>query len=244
MKISIIIPSYNCGQYIKRAIDSVLNQPYTDKELIVIDGGSKDDTIEILKSYGEKIKWISEKDNGQADAINKGFKMGTGEIITWLNADDYYEPDIFGKVVKAFGPKTTMVYGKCRSFSDTKDFINTPPRNLSAKKLIRGGNYIYQPASFYNRGAVEKGGGIDISLNYWMEYDLFIKLFKQGEGEFIDVILTNFMVREGQKSDLKNIISMDKELCAISKKYGGLLFSKVLISSFYHKILYFLSHHD
>lgn len=90
-KISIITPSYNQGSFIKQTIDSVLNQNYQNLEYWVIDGGSTDKTVKILKSYGRKIKWISEKDKGQTDAINKGLKKITGDIIAFINSDDYYE---------------------------------------------------------------------------------------------------------------------------------------------------------
>lgn len=242
MRISIIIPTYNCAKYIKKAIDSILNQPYEDKELIVIDGNSKDNTVEILKSYGEKIKWISEKDNGQSDAINKGFKIATGEIITWLNADDYYEPDIFRKINNEFeNKKIVLLYGKCRSISTKKAIINVPPQNITIRDLINKGNLIYQPSSFYNKSVVDEIGLLDSSLNYWMEYDLFIKLLQKGKSSYLDEILANFTIREDQKSNRKNILIMDKELWEISKKYNGNIFSKLFLSIIYHKIKYFLN---
>lgn len=241
MRISIIIPTYNCAKYIKKAIDSVLNQPYENKELIIIDGGSNDNTVEILKSYSEKIKWISEKDSGQSDAINKGFKMATGEIVTWLNADDYYEPDIFEKINNEFEKRDIiLLYGKCRSISIKKTIINTPPKNITDTDMINKGNLIYQPSSFYKKTTVEEIGLLNSSLNYWMEYDLFIKLLKKGDSYLLNEILTNFTIREDQKSNSKNILVMDKELWKISKKYGGNVFSRIFLSIFYHKIKYLL----
>lgn len=242
MRISIIIPTYNCAKYIKKAIDSVLNQPYENKELIIIDGGSNDNTVEILKSYSEKIKWISEKDSGQSDAINKGFKIATGDIITWLNADDYYEPDIFRKINNEFeNKKIVLLYGKCRSISTKKAIINVPPQNITIRDLINKGNLIYQPSSFYNKSVVDEIGLLDSSLNYWMEYDLFIKLLQKGKSSYLDEILANFTIREDQKSNRKNILIMDKELWEISKKYNGNIFSKLFLSIIYHKIKYFLN---
>ena len=93
LKLSIITPSFNQGVFIKETIDSILSQGYAQLEYIVVDGGSTDNTVEILKSYGDKIKWVSEKDNGQADAINKGLKMATGDIVAFINSDDYYLPN-------------------------------------------------------------------------------------------------------------------------------------------------------
>ena len=232
MKISIIIPTYNCGQYIKKAIDSVLDQPYQDKELIVIDGGSNDDTADILKSYGEKIKWVSEKDNGQADAINKGFKMASGEIVTWLNADDYYEPNIFEGISAEFQKDegVVLVCGNCKTVSEKNTEINIPPREMTSHKMIRKGNFIYQPASFYRLATVKKINYLYSSLNYWMEYDLFIKLLNNGKSIYIDKALANFTVRPDQKSNPRNSLAMNKELIGISRKYGGSYLSKIFFS--------------
>jgi glycosyltransferase involved in cell wall biosynthesis len=240
MKISTIIPSYNLGKYIKRTIDSVLNQDYSNKELIVIDGGSTDETIGILKSYGDKIFWISEKDNGQADAINKGFKMATGEIVSWINADDYYEPNIFTKISEEFSKnknKISILYGKCNSISDIEKKVAIPKKNISAENLISKGNLIYQPSSFYNTEIVKKVGFLDEKLNYWMEYDLYIKLLKEKPAKYIDIILSNFTVRDDQKSNKNNLLKMDAELFKISKSHGGgKIFSKLYISNILHKI--------
>jgi len=238
MKISIIIPTYNCGQYLKKAIESVLNQPYENKELIVIDGGSNDETIKILKSYGEKIKWLSEKDNGQADAINKGFKVATGEIIAWLNADDYYEPNVFEIIISKFikDKEVVLVYGNCNSVSKDKVKINIPPQKMTVRKMINEGNFIYQPASFYRTQTMKNVDFIDDKLEYLMEYDLFIKLLKTGSSVYINKTLANFVIREDQKSNSKNMVSMDNELFRISKKYGGSYFSKVFFRKIYNKI--------
>jgi glycosyltransferase involved in cell wall biosynthesis len=231
------MPTYNCGQYIKKAIDSVLKQPYNDKELIVIDGGSKDDTVEILKSYGDKIEWVSEKDNGQADAINKGFKKAKGEIVTWLNADDYYEPDIFEYVVKEFekDPQVVLVYGNCKSVSKLNTSVNIPPKNITSRDMIQKGNFIFQPASFYRMETIKKINYLNDKLNFWMEYEMFIQLLKNGKGFYVDKFLANFTLREDQKSNFKNIIEMDKELYSISRKHGGNHFSKIFFKKVFNQ---------
>ena len=202
-----------------------------------------DEEVDILKSYGNKIKWISEPDSGQSEAINKGFKMVTGDIVTWLNADDYYQENIFNKISREFtnNEKLVLLYGNCRSVDEEYSCIkiNTPPSRLNYKKLIRGGNYIYQPSSFYKTDAVKKNNYLDEKLNYWMEYDLFIKLLKSGESKHINITLSNFTIRRDQKSDIRNIIEMDKELISISRKYGGARLSKIYFSTIIHKVISF-----
>ncbi len=98
-KISIITPSYNQGRFIKETIDSVLSQNYPNLEYWVMDGGSTDETVKVLKSYGKKINWVSKKDKGQTNAINEGLKKVTGDIIAYINSDDVYAPDVFRQVV-------------------------------------------------------------------------------------------------------------------------------------------------
>jgi glycosyltransferase involved in cell wall biosynthesis len=241
MKISITIPTYNCGQYLEKAILSVLNQPYRNKELIVIDGGSTDNTMEIIRKYEDQIKWISEKDSGQADAINKGFKRATGEIIAWLNADDYYEENIFDIVIAEFkeNEDINLVYGNCRSVDENNYIvkINKPPAKITTKKLISNGNYIYQPSSFYRKQVVSEVGFLDDKLTYWMEYDLYIKLLKKGYGKYLNKILSNFTIRDDQKSNKKNSSEMNKELIRISQKHGGSRFSKIFLSNIISKII-------
>ena len=104
LKISIITPSYNQGEYIEKTIKSILDQGYPNLEYIIMDGGSNDETVEIIKKYEDKITfWQSEPDKGQTDAINKGFEKCTGDIVTWLCSDDYYEPNVLFEIEKAIG---------------------------------------------------------------------------------------------------------------------------------------------
>jgi glycosyltransferase involved in cell wall biosynthesis len=113
-KVSIITPSFNQAGFIERTIQSVLSQDYPNIEYLVIDGGSNDETLEVLKKYEGRLQWISEKDSGQSEAINKGYRMATGEILTWLNSDDTLLPGAVSKAVAYFDehPDVMMIYGE------------------------------------------------------------------------------------------------------------------------------------
>jgi len=239
-KITIVTPVFNSAKTIERTINSVLNQSYKNIEYIIIDGGSTDGTVDMIKKYEDKISyWVSEKDAGQADAINKGFKKATGDIVAWLNGDDEYLPDIFNEVVKIFesNKNLALVYGNCYAiFEDGTIKENIPPTKLNYKKMINFGNFINQPSSFYNRKIVEEVGYLDDKYNYWMEYDLFIKLLKNGKGFYLNKFLSNFYISAEQKSDFKNIVEMDKELRSISLEYGGKILNRIFLRQMYNRL--------
>lgn len=241
MKISIVVPSRNYARYIRRAIDSVLNQSYPDKELIVIDGHSTDDTLEILKSYGSSIKWISEPDRGQWEAINKGLKVATGDVFAYLNADDWYVDGIFESVVKIFkgNPSVNLVYGDCQIINGESKKIFSPPEKIGLGVLLNRGNLTPQPATFFRKSVLDKAGGTG-EYHYMMEYDLNLKALKSGEAFYLSRVLANFSVHPDQKSDVRNRELIMEEMLKISRNHGGHLFSRLSFSykkNFYLKNL-------
>lgn len=183
-KISIIIPSYNQVDYIEETILSVINQDYPYLQIIVIDGGSTDGTIDILKKYENFFDfWISEKDNGQSNAINKGFKKADGDIVTWLCSDDTYLNDSLKTVGDFFmkNSKIDFLYGNVISIDENSNIINKI-RNLPFSKL---GFFcvvasIPQPASFYRKKLLDKCGLLNEQLHFFMDYDLFSRMLIAG----------------------------------------------------------------
>uniref|UniRef100_UPI004057692A glycosyltransferase family 2 protein n=1 Tax=Acetatifactor sp. TaxID=1872090 RepID=UPI004057692A len=182
MKITVVTPSYNQGIYIKRTIDSVLSQGIDDLEYIVMDGGSTDETVDILKSYGDKIIWRSEKDKGQTDAVNKGIKASHGEIIGWLNSDDIYYPGAIKKVLEVFEkhPEVNVVYGNANHIKEDDSFIEEYYTEDFDYERLKDICFICQPSLFFRKSVVDKYGYLDDKLQYCMDYDYWLRL---GKGE-------------------------------------------------------------
>jgi glycosyltransferase involved in cell wall biosynthesis len=222
LKVSIVTPSYNHGKYIEETIKSVMNQDYPNIEHIIVDGGSTDETLNILKKYPH-LKWISEPDEGQSDAVNKGFKMATGDIIGWLNSDDTYVPNIIGRVVKEFekDDELDMLYGGRNDIDENGKVICTyyaPQFDL--KKLIISCNcYISQPSTFYRRRIFDKIGYLDKKLHYSMDHDYFIRIGMKGKIKKINMVISNFRKHRATKTFKYNIMAK-KESYELGKKYG------------------------
>ncbi len=179
-KISIVTPSYNQGQFIEETIRSVLLQGYPNLEYIVVDGGSDDETVEILERYDPWIdKWVSEPDEGQSDAINKGFNRATGEIFAWLNSDDYYASGAFTTMARAFssyGDEVGALVGTGHKVNETGEVVYTPEgSDLTHEAFLNwlsGGSFM-QPACFFRQEAWERCGPLRTDLRYSMDVDFF-----------------------------------------------------------------------
>lgn len=191
--ISIITPSLNQGRFIRDTIESVLSQDYPRLEYIVIDGGSTDDTPDILRSYGDRLTWRSAPDAGQADAVNSGFRLANGEILGWLNSDDTYH---HGAVKAAAGylaasTDTAMVYGDARYIDENNAITGTFPTEDFDMNRLAAACIICQPAAFFRRAALEAVGMLDPGLRYCMDYDLWIRLGSRFRIDRIGGVLAN-----------------------------------------------------
>ena len=208
-KISIVTPSFNQGKYIEQTIQSVLNQNYPNLEYIIIDGGSSDNTVEIIKKYEQQLSyWISEPDTGQTNAINKGFAKSTGDIFNWINSDDYYEPGTFEKLAKLFteNPQVNIVCGWEWSFNDERPEEKT----LNTGSIIKQNVYetirlgiIDQPCTFFRKNKIDAFFPLDESLLYMMDRQLWWSyLLTYGQGHLLqtDEIFTWFRLHPQSKS--------------------------------------------
>jgi glycosyltransferase involved in cell wall biosynthesis len=219
-KISIVIPSYNQGIYIEQTITSILNQGYDAVELIIIDGGSKDNTVEIIKKYAGKISyWVSEPDRGQADAINKGLAHCTGEIFNWINSDDYLEPGALAVIGNAFAANrnTDVVCGYTRCFynedNSTSHEYRMGIKNTAAETIAFV--EMNQPGSFYRTAVVKELGGVNESLRYVFDDELWFRyLCKYGLAHIhlSNARLAQFRLHKASKSVGEGFDEFAKEL--------------------------------
>jgi glycosyltransferase involved in cell wall biosynthesis len=188
--ISVITPSYNQGKYIERTLLSVLSQKGADFEYIVMDGGSSDETPDILKKYKEKyqdkLQWISERDTGQANAVNKGIAGSTGDILGWLNSDDIYYPGVLQRVSAFFDahPGVDIVYGNADFIDETDRFLGHYPTGAWNADRLCDVCFLCQPAVFFRRRVIEKHGLLDENLMYCMDYEYWLRLAR-GKAYFV-----------------------------------------------------------
>jgi glycosyltransferase involved in cell wall biosynthesis len=185
--VTVVTPSFNHGRFIRETIESVLGQSYPRVEYLVMDGGSTDETVEILKSYGDRLVWVSEPDGGQTDAINKGWRNARGEIVAYLNSDDTYLPGAIEKAVAALQarPDAGAVYGEGYHVDEGGRVIERYPTEPFDLARLGQTCFICQPTVFLRRDVVERLGYLDPSRRYCMDYDLWIRLARVSRFAFI-----------------------------------------------------------
>lgn len=222
--VTIVSPSLNQGTYIEATIESVLSQDYPQLEYILVDGGSTDGTLDKLRRYEGRLRWISEPDAGQAAAINKGFAMGSGEILGWLNCDDGYEPDAIARVVRSFldHPEVMMVYGEAR-------FVDVAGRDLGRcdlvepfdlDRLVHWGDIVVQPAAFFRRVGFAALSGLDETLHWAMDYDLWIRLGRRHPVLYVPERLAWYRLTGANKTASGGEARL-AEIAAVGRRHGA-----------------------
>lgn len=225
---SVIMPSYNQAGYLKEALDSILSQEYPQCEIIVMDGGSTDGSVELLRSYSNRIRWVSERDKGQSDALNKGFAKATGEIIGWLNSDDRFEPGALQAAGRFFAehPETLWAFGHCKVMDEKGREIYRGISAFKGHKLRHysysahlEGNFVSQMGVFFRRKVLDEIGGINENLYYAMDYDFWLRIGKRYPPGILAGTFGAFRVYQTSKS-MSNFKQRFKEDFAIARKHA------------------------
>lgn len=202
MKISIVTPSFNQGMFIEQTIQSVRDQNHGAVEHIVVDGGSTDGTVEVLRRYPH-LRWLSEKDKGQSDALNKGFRMATGDIVAWLNSDDWYEPNVLGDIDRYFSahPECMILYGDI-TFVDKQGnrLYSIAGGTVSYDRLVACPDSVRQPSTFWRRSLLDESGGVDPGLHIVMDFDFFLRIGRGRRFHYLPRNLSYYRCYDENKS--------------------------------------------
>jgi glycosyltransferase involved in cell wall biosynthesis len=237
--VSIITPSYNQGQFIEATILSVLNQTYKNIQYIVIDGGSTDDTMDVINKYQEKIDIvIHEKDKGQSDAINKGFKLAKGELVGWINSDDILYPDCVEEIVKLYQVNNdgAVYYGSILDRIDADGKLITRKNVLISDKLyLLNHNYdVIQQGSFYPIELIKRVNYVDESIHYCMDLDLWLRLLQHGPIYAYKMKpIAGFRTWEATKTSTGTIKFL-RDIKKTLLKHGAPMYSKTLLKIYYY----------
>ena len=231
-KITVVTPSYNQAQFLEETILSVVGQQYPNLEYIIIDGGSTDGSVEVIRKYQEKIAyWVSEPDNGQAHAIHKGFERASGDILAWLNSDDFYLPGTLTFAAAQMDPtQAQLLFGNClHLYEDSGAVSGSSVRREHAHRNLLLTDYIVQPSSFWTRLAMNQTGALDQTLHFGFDWEWFIRALQAGV-KFIaeDKYLSVYRFHRDHKSGVGGKRRL-QELAAVYERHAGARYERLFL---------------
>jgi glycosyltransferase involved in cell wall biosynthesis len=230
---SVVTPSLNVRPFLERCLASIAAQESRDFEHIVVDGGSTDGTLDLLAGWrGHRLRWISEPDGGQAQALNRGFAMAGGEIVGWLNADDLYEPWTIARVIERFRtyPELDLLYGLALVVDGEGRFLRVaslPRPRITDLYLFS--NFLHQPAVFFRRSLFERFGFLDESLHFALDYEYWLRVGRHVTARFEPEVLARLRLRPGSKMADPGWRNFWREMRACYLRHGGRRFSPMLV---------------
>jgi len=232
--VSIITPSFNQAAFLEETIQSVLAQDYPNIEYLIVDGGSTDGSLGILQRYADRLSWwVSEPDNGQTDAINKGFAQARGDVLAWLNSDDTYLPYAVSRAVAALDRHSSagLVYGDANLINEQGENIGKfPARQTDYRRLRQGFVHIPQQTAFFRADLWTQVGPLDASFFFAMDYDLWVRLARISRLVYLPETWANFRLHSSGKS----VIADDRcwpEMLRVHFRDGGSRLSKLYLKA-------------
>ncbi|HTX17220.1 MAG TPA: glycosyltransferase family 2 protein, partial [Bacteroidota bacterium] len=234
-RIAVVTPSYNQAAFLERTMRSVLEQDYPELEYIVLDGGSTDDSPKIIGRYASSLAyWESRKDNGQADAVARGFERSSAEILAYINSDDFYFPGAFRRAGEVFSthPSVEWVIGRSTVVDAGETLMyNWRPPKVTYRSLLFSGPYFHQPSSFWRRSAYDAVGGFDRSLHFAFDYDLFLRLAKRGRPYMVDERLASFRIHATSKTTTQQE-TCEREVRQLRERFGYSRYPRLVPQAF------------
>lgn len=220
--VTVVTPSFNQGGFIRETIESVLSQNYASIEYLIIDGASTDNTLGVLKTYADRLFWLSESDQGQADAVNKGFRKARGEIFGWLNSDDTYRAGAIQKVVEFFGkhPDISMVYGEAYNTDAQGNIIERHPTEDFDYERLAETCFICQPTVFLRRQVFEAVGPLDVTLHYCLDYEYWMRIGKRFRIAYMPELLATSRFHGAAKTFVKTRELHEEIISTVQRHYA------------------------
>jgi glycosyltransferase involved in cell wall biosynthesis len=236
--VSIVTPSFNQAKYLEETIKSVLDQDYPYIEYIIIDGGSTDESVDVIKKHQDRISWwVSEQDQGQTDAINKGFAKIKGDILAWINSDDTYNPKAVGEAVKYLiaNPEVGMVYADCNFIDENGSVIGKFNAKQTSYQLLRQGYvHIPQQTMFFRK---KYWTPLDPSFYFAMDYDLWTRIATKAPIKYLQgKVWANFRIHTSSKTNVNDERGW-QEMLRVHYRDGGSFFSPIVAKYYLRKMI-------